>query len=276
MMILSAALIQWKNSPLMIIALFHSLKMLAFLLGVPLGLALLLQWIGGGIRKSGVSRLGNAYWYLVSPGVACHETGHALGCLLTFCRITKFVPFRIGEDGTLGYVQHEVKSGWKGAVSNLVIATGPIWFGCIVIVSLTWLFAGTSMVANYGDYFSNDALPGLLDYIWACFKSSKSLLFSLGGDSFSSWWLAALWFYLVFCVASEIGLSSVDIASMWRGLLCVVAVLLLSGMIPVMRAWYASGLHALLPRLFLVHSLMAFAVLIDSALWLLMRLFVRR
>ena len=260
----------------MVDSLIHSLKLLAFLLGMPLSFALLLQWIGGGIRKSGVSRLGMAYWYLVSPGVACHETGHALGCLFTFCRITKFVPFRLGEDGTLGYVQHESKSGWKGAVSNLVIATGPIWFGCIVIVALTWLFAGTAMVANYGDYFSSDALPGFLDYIWACFKSSKNLLFSLSGDAFSSWWLAALWFYLVFCVASEIGLSSVDISSMWKGLLCVVVVLLLSGMIPGVREWYASGLHALLPRLFLVHSLMAFAVLVDAVLWLLMRLFVRR
>ena len=133
----------------MINSLLQSLKLLAFLLGVPFGLALLLQWIGSGIRKSGVSRLGNAYWYLVSPGVACHETGHALGCLLTFCCITKFVPFRIGEDGTLGYVQHEVKSGWKGTVSNLVIATGPIWFGCIVIVALTRRFAGTAMVSNH-------------------------------------------------------------------------------------------------------------------------------
>ena len=260
----------------MITGLIHSLKLLVFLLGIPFGFALLLQWIGGGIRKSGVSRLGKAYWYLVSLGVACHEIGHALGCLFTCCRITKFVPFRIGEDGTLGYVQHEVKSGWKGAVSNLVIATGPIWFGCIVIVGLTKLFAGTAMVANYGDYFSNDDLPGLITYVWACFKSSKSLLFSLGGDAFSSWWLAALWFYLVFCVASEIGLSDVDIASMWKGLFCVVLTLLLLGMLPVAREWSASGLHALLPQLFLVHSLMAFAVLVDAVLWLLMRLFVRR
>lgn len=44
----------------------------------------------------------------------------------------------------------------------------------------------------------------------------------------------------------------------------------------VVGAWYASGLHALLPQLFLVHSLMAFAVLVDAALWLLMRLLVRR
>ena len=260
----------------MIESLIQSLKLLAFLLGVPFGFALLLQWVGGGIRKSGVSRLGNAYWYLVSPGVACHETGHAAGCLLTFCRITKFVPFRIGQDGTLGYVQHETKGGWWGAVSNLVIATGPIWFGCIVIVGLTKLFAGTVMVANYGDYFSSDALPGFLDYIWACFKSSKSLLFSLGGDAFSSWWLAALWFYLVFCVASEIGLSDVDIASMWKGLLCVVAAVLLLGMVPVVGDWYAAAIRWALPMLFLVHSLMAFAVLVDGALWLLMRLFVRR
>ena len=249
---------------------------LAFLLGVPFGLALLLQWIGGGIRKSGVSRLGNAYWYLVSPGVACHETGHALGCLLTFCRITKFVPFRIGADGTLGYVQHESKSGWRGAVSNLVIATGPIWFGCIVIVALTKLCAGTVMVANYGEYLSSDTLPGLLDYVIACFKASKGLLFSLGGDVFSSWWLAAIWFYLVFCVASEIGLSSVDIASMWKGLVCIVVVFLLIGMVPMIGKWYADGIRAALPMLFLVHSLMTFAVLVDGVIWLLMRLLVRR
>ena len=62
----------------MVDSLIHSLKLLVFLLGVPFGFALLLQWIGGGIRKSGVSRIGKAYWYLVSPGVACHETGHAL------------------------------------------------------------------------------------------------------------------------------------------------------------------------------------------------------
>ena len=164
----------------------HSLKLLAFLLGVPFALALLLQWIGTGIRRSGVSRLGNAYWYIVSPGVACHETGHAIGCLLTFCRIAKFVPFKVGEDGTLGYVRHEVKRGWKGAVSNLVIATGPIWFGCIVIVALTKLCAGTVMVAHYSDYLSNETLPGLLDYAVACFKSGSSLLCSLGGDVFSS------------------------------------------------------------------------------------------
>ena len=44
----------------------------------------------------------------------------------------------------------------------------------------------------------------------------------------------------------------------------------------VVGAWYASGLYVLLPRLFLVHSLMAFAVLVDAVLWLLMKLFVRR
>ena len=260
----------------MIHSLLQSLKLLAFLLGVPFGLALLLQWIGSGIRQSGVNRLGKAYWYLVSPGVACHETGHAVGCLLTFCRSTTFVPFKIGEDGTLGYVQHEAKGGWWGAVSSLVIATGPIWFGCIVIVALTKLCAGTVMVANYGDYLSNDTLPGLLEYVSACFKSGKNLLCSLGSDVFSAGWIAVVWFYLVFCVASEIGLSSVDIASMWKGLVCIVLVILLLGMIPVVGTWYAVGIHALLPRLFLVHSMMALAVLVDGVIWLLMRLLVRR
>ena len=71
-------------------SLLHGLELLFFLIGVPFGLALLLQWIGGGIRESGVSRLGKDDWYLVAPGVACNETGHAVGCLLAFCRITKY------------------------------------------------------------------------------------------------------------------------------------------------------------------------------------------
>ena len=63
---------------------------------------------------------------------------------------------------------------------------------------------------------------------------------------------------------------------MWKGLACVVFVILLLGMVPVVGTWYATGIHALLPRLFLVHSLMALAVLVDGVIWLLMRLLVRR
>lgn len=63
------------------------------LFGIPFALAVALQHVGGRIRGVGVWTLGDAYWYFVAPGVACHETGHALGCLLTGTKITKSVPF---------------------------------------------------------------------------------------------------------------------------------------------------------------------------------------
>ena len=63
---------------------------------------------------------------------------------------------------------------------------------------------------------------------------------------------------------------------MWQGLVGIVVVVLLLGMVPVVSNWYADGIRLLLPMLFLVHSMMALAVLVDGAIWLLMRLIVRR
>ena len=86
----------------------RTLWQFAALFAVPCVLAVALQWVGAKIRRNGVGWLGNAYWYLVAPGVACHETGHAAGCLLTGCRIVKFVPFTRSDDKRLGYVLHDV------------------------------------------------------------------------------------------------------------------------------------------------------------------------
>lgn len=79
--------------------------------GVVFALAVLIWFVSQGIRGCAVGRLCMAYYWIVAPGVACHETGHALGCVLTGTRITKFVPFRPSSDGTLGYVEHEPLDG---------------------------------------------------------------------------------------------------------------------------------------------------------------------
>ena len=65
------------------------------LFAVPFVLAVALQWVGGMIRQRGVSRFGEAYWCFVASGVAFHETGHAVGCLLTGCKILEFVPMLV-------------------------------------------------------------------------------------------------------------------------------------------------------------------------------------
>ncbi len=64
-----------------------------------------------------------AFYLLVLPGVALHETAHYLACLLTGTRVGRFVPFspRSSPDGRLrlGYVRHERRSATVTALIGL-------------------------------------------------------------------------------------------------------------------------------------------------------------
>ena len=57
----------------------RALNQLLLLFGGVLVLAFLLCMAAGEIRGVGASVLGRGYYYIVAPGVVCHETGHALG-----------------------------------------------------------------------------------------------------------------------------------------------------------------------------------------------------
>ena len=76
----------------------------ALLIGVPVAVAWLLQRIGDRIRTIGCLkcalgyRCGRAYWYFVATGIACHETGHAVGAWITGNRALEFVPFALISD----------------------------------------------------------------------------------------------------------------------------------------------------------------------------------
>ena len=53
---------------------------------------------------------GSRAWYaLVGPGVALHETSHALGCIFTRTEIVEFKPINVSVEGdrvVLGYVKY--------------------------------------------------------------------------------------------------------------------------------------------------------------------------
>ena len=241
------------------------------LFAVPFTLAVALQWVGGKIRRKGVGSVGDAYWYFVAPGVACHETGHAAGCLITGCKIHAFVPFTRADDGTLGYVRHDVKGGVWGGISSFLISSGPVWFGCLVVVLLTRLFGGAGYVARYGDFFSNDTVPGLLEYAWGLGRAAMGFISSLFVDG--TWgWGFAIWLYLVFCIASEIGLSGVDLQHMWRGVAVIALAFLLVNLIPPVGRCVSAGIFIALPWLFKLHVLMLVALEVNIALLAVMHL----
>ena len=235
------------------------------LFAVSFALAVMLQWVGGKIRRNGVGWLGSAYWYLVSPGVACHETGHAVGCLLTGCKILKFVPFTRNDDSRLGYVRYSGKLGLRGYIASFVISSGPIWFGCIAITLLTRLFGGVVHVAQYREFFASNVVPGVWEYSCGMAGAAFGLVSALFWDG--TWgWGFAVWLYLVFCIASEIGLSAVDIQYMWPGTAVIVLMFFLLNLIPPIGRCVSAGIFVILPWLFKCHVLMLAALALNLAL----------
>ena len=235
------------------------------LFGIPFVLAVLLQHVGRRIRRGGVGTLGDAYWYFVAPGVACHETGHAVGCLLTGTKITKFVPFCRKGDGTLGYVQHQVGGGFFWPLAEFLIASGPVWFGCVAFVILTKLFSGVAPSIRFADYFAADELPGLMAYGAGLLSAAVAFL----GDvvNVDVWgWGFAIWLYLSFCIASEIGLSSVDLKHMWRGAIGVLAAFAVANCIPPLGRLISMAIYVILPYLFKFHVIMAVALVANVIL----------
>lgn len=244
------------------------------LFAVPFALAMVLQWVGDKIRRKGVNGFGEAYWYVVAPGIACHEAGHAAGCLITGTKIYKFVPFTRKSRDMLGYVQHESRQGFWGGIADFIIATGPVWFGCLVVVLLTKVFGGVSYVARYGDFFNTHSVPGFMEYMLGVASAASSFGLSLFSKSIWGWGFA-VWLYLVFCIASEIGLSSIDLKSMRRGIVPIVVAFLLLNLIPLFGNCVSAGIFIIVPWLFKLHVLMFSAMVFNLILLAVIRVLSR-
>ena len=255
---------------------------LLVVLGVVFVLAVVLWFVSQGIRGMVSSRIGLVYYYLVAPGVACHETGHALGCLLTGTKIAEFVQFRPSSDGTLGYVSHELPDGgsFLGNVAQFVISTGPVWFGSVVILGLSCLVGGTGFLPEVRTYLPEEAPPVTWEYVSNVFLAAFQML----RNAVCVWkwrspWIA-LYLYAVFCIASEITLSGPDLKGMWKGCAAIVAVIFTINLIPRAGEWLNAGIVLGKPYLFLVQTMLCFVLLLDgsffAAAFALSRLIQRR
>jgi len=170
------------------------------LFGGVFALAVALWFASQGIRRHGAGLLGRRYYYLVAPGVACHETGHALGCLATGTRILEFVPFR-PEGDTLGYVNHELRPGLWPQIALFFIATGPVWFGCGVILVLSRFFAGPDFLPSFDALAPRPGEPVSV-HLKGMWHGAVWML----QTAFAPWrWRTPLfpaYLYAVFCIAS--------------------------------------------------------------------------
>jgi hypothetical protein len=120
---------------------------------------------------------GSRSWYmLVGPGVALHESSHALGCVFTRTQIVEFKPINVerkGDQIVLGYVKYmKPESRLKNAIINLA----PIAVSLVLLI--LFAFGATYLVPDRPGLGTN-ALALLNDLINA--KSTPALLSAIGG-----------------------------------------------------------------------------------------------
>lgn len=246
---------------------------IVILFGGVFALATMLWFASQRLRGDGYSRFGRAYVYFVAPGVVCHETGHALGCLLTGTRIVEFVPFR-PSGNELGHVTHEGRKTFLGRIADFFIGTGPVWFGCLMIFLLARLLGGRGLLEGLE---SLSPLPGgsILGYCFSVLNGAAWMLKSVFSPSNWGSILFLLCFYLIFCIASEITLSPPDLQSTWRGFASLLALIFILNFIPVVSAWFCLLVDSMIPALYVLHSLLLFVLLFDVVLllsvWLIRR-----
>ena len=78
---------------------------------------------------------GSKAWYmLVGPGVALHESSHALGCIFTRTEIVEFKPINVsiqGDQVVLGYVKYRKPAS---ALKNAVINLAPVGVSLVLLI----------------------------------------------------------------------------------------------------------------------------------------------
>jgi len=247
----------------------------AILFGGVFLLTTMLWFASQRLRGDGYSRFGRAYVYFVAPGVICHETGHALGCILTGTRIIEFVPFRISGN-ELGHVTHECRKTFLGRIADFFIGTGPIWFGCLMILLLARLLGGSELLEGLETL---SPLPGesIFGYCCSALKGAAWMLRSVFSPSNWGSIRFPICFYLIFCIASEITLSPSDLQSTWSGFASLVALIFILNLIPVVSAWCCLLVASMMPSLYVLHTLFLFVLMFDLVLlfvaWLISRAF---
>ncbi len=209
---------------------------------------------------------GSRSWYmLVGPGVALHESSHALGCVFTRTEIVEFKPINVerkGDQVVLGYVKYmKPKSRLKNAVINLA----PVAVSLVLLV--LFAFGATFLVPDRPELGTNalDLLSSLINL-----KSSPALLadwtfplFEIGGFVYSFlytfaqltvinpvFWIIA---FLAMTIMFSNAPSDVDIQNASAGLKAIVAfniIWLIVAYVYPAAGWLLFGLYEALAVLF--------------------------
>lgn len=234
-----------------------------FFIGRFLILSLLLILISSSIRGGGDAVLGKVYYYLVMPGVVCHETAHAAACLCTGFKIVEFAPFKPHGD-VLGYVQ------WDPGNINLwtfiaafFIGTAPLWFGCAAVWLICKLLVKTRFLPDSNDVILFLPCMSGFSYWKQVALSSFSMMKSLLKNWKFSSILNLLILYFLFCIISEMPPSIPDLQTGLPGIILLMILFMCLNLIPFIGMKIDRLTVRLQPVFFTMHSIIVFVLFLD-------------
>ena len=234
-----------------------------FFVGRFVFLSILLVVVSSGIRGIGESVLEMRYYYIVMPGVVCHECGHALGCLLTGHEIVEFAPFKPHDD-VLGYVVWSPgEISLSTFVDALIIGTGPLWLGCLLVWLLSLPLLKTKLLPDSDPEITQvlpvKGIPYWSKVVKSAFAMLKTMFTNLKLVSLVN----VLIGYLLICIVSEMPPSLTDLQSGFLGFLLVIALFFVVNVIAPLGQKIDQGMTKLQPAFFRLHVIMAFVLFID-------------
>ena len=127
-------------------------------------------------QRSGWHKL--VVYPLLAPGVALHETAHALAALSAGVGVSRFVPFwpkREGAGWRFGYVTHGPATVWQTAA----IASAPLWLTPAVVYLLGCIMVPAAQLGDGPLELAEAALadlaaPAVIGWLWLAASSALS------------------------------------------------------------------------------------------------------
>jgi hypothetical protein len=189
-------------------------------------------------------------------GVPVHELGHAFFCMLFFHRIKRIRLFDPNGLYSVGSVEHYYHLGnWWQVIGNYFIGTGPIIFGCFIIVLLINYFVPGG--ANYFESLmviikSNGiVILGLLRSFLDNFELIINMVFL---DSYKTW---QFWVFLFIGmnISIHMDLSPPDIRGATRGFFKLLTSILIFNLIYVW-AFFFIKFNSIIIYIFFYNSIL--------------------
>jgi hypothetical protein len=165
-------------------------------------------------------------------GTLVHELGHAAFALLFRHRITDIQFFKPDpESGTLGYVSHSYNPrNIYHQVGNFFIGIGPIVFGALFLVLLSFLLFDINLLAETDIDLSFNTLESKSIIIFEANNFATFLalfVYDVFYGEHTNWWKVTLFIYCLLSIGSSISLSKSDVKSSIKGFLIIVLCVLI-------------------------------------------------